>query len=59
MKKIWVSIVLIFCLNFTTNSKTKRTNGDINYRYQTGLEYSASLEKKLENLDKNKNIKGE
>ena len=47
---ICFSIVLIFCLNFTTNSKTKRTNGDINYRYQTGLEYSASLEKKLENL---------
>lgn len=47
---ICFSIVLVFCLNSSSTFKSKTASGEINYRYQTSLEYSASLERKLENL---------
>ena len=43
-------IVLIFCLNFGSSSKTSSFSDSLSYKYQSSLEYSNTLESKLENI---------
>ena len=45
-------IVLIFCLNSNTadSSSQEKFSSTLNYKYQSSLEYSSTIESKLENL---------